>query len=111
MKFYFPDSYPKGRQCDREYMFNVANTLYEKITTEVVQHAHLQRNAFTSDKQKKEAVMISDHWKQELKTLPMSISVSYYFIPNCYVQKKGKMVALLKSKSKVTMQQKERVKY
>ena len=29
MKDYFPDKYPKGRQCEREYMFNVANTLYE----------------------------------------------------------------------------------
>ena len=36
MKDYFPDKYPKGRQCDREYMFNVANTLYEAITNEVI---------------------------------------------------------------------------
>ena len=28
MKDYFPDKYAKGRQCDREYMFNVANILY-----------------------------------------------------------------------------------
>ena len=28
---YFPNKYPKGRQCDREYMFNVVNTLHEKI--------------------------------------------------------------------------------
>ena len=26
MHQYFPDKYAKGRQCDREYMFNVANT-------------------------------------------------------------------------------------
>ena len=32
MKFYFPDKYPKGRCCDRDYMFNVANTLYEDMT-------------------------------------------------------------------------------
>ena len=32
MKFYFPDKYPKGRCCDRDYMFNVANTLYEDVT-------------------------------------------------------------------------------
>ena len=28
MAKYFPDNYAKGRQCDREYMFNVANTLH-----------------------------------------------------------------------------------
>ena len=78
MKFYFPDKYPKGRQCDREYMFNVANTLYEEVTTELIHHAHLQRNHVESDKKKQESVLISDHWKNELKTLPMSASVSYY---------------------------------
>jgi len=31
MAEYFPDEYPKGRQCDRDYMFNVANTLHEEI--------------------------------------------------------------------------------
>jgi len=36
LKDYFPDKYPKGRQCDREYMFNVANTFYEQITNELI---------------------------------------------------------------------------
>ena len=31
MDLYFPDKYPKGRQCDREYIFNVANTLHPGI--------------------------------------------------------------------------------
>ena len=31
METYFPDKYPKGRQCDREYLFNVANTLHPGI--------------------------------------------------------------------------------
>ena len=39
MAAYFPDSYPKGRQCDRCYMFNVANTLHENIIKELVEHA------------------------------------------------------------------------
>ena len=76
MSFYFPDKYPKGRQCDREYMFNIANTLYEQITTELIHHALLQRNHVESDKKKAESVLLSDHWKNELKTLPMSASVS-----------------------------------
>ena len=36
---YFPDKYPKGRQCDREYMFNVVNTLHPNVVQEVVNHA------------------------------------------------------------------------
>ena len=39
MADYFPEKYPKGRQCDRDYMFNVANTLHEEIVTEIIQHA------------------------------------------------------------------------
>ena len=62
MKFYFPDRYPRGTQCDREYMFNIANTLYEKITMELIHHSLLQRNAIESDKKKQESVLISEHW-------------------------------------------------
>jgi hypothetical protein len=57
-------------------MFNIANTLYEKITMELIHHSHLQRNAVESDKMKQESVLISEHWRNELKTLPMSASVS-----------------------------------
>ena len=39
MSLYFPNKYPKGRQCDRDYMFNVANSLYPDIVAEVIQHA------------------------------------------------------------------------
>ena len=39
MSDYFPDKYAKGRQCYREYMFNVANTLYEELTNELIEHA------------------------------------------------------------------------
>ena len=36
---YFPGSYPKGRQCDRDYLFNVANTLHPGIMQEYIDHA------------------------------------------------------------------------
>ena len=41
MDKYFPSSYPKGRQCDREYMFNIANTLHQDIVEELINHALL----------------------------------------------------------------------
>ena len=28
MNMYFPDMYAKGRGCYRDYMFNIANTMY-----------------------------------------------------------------------------------
>ena len=36
VKHYFPDSYPKGRVCDREYMFNIVNTLHENVVSELL---------------------------------------------------------------------------
>ena len=39
MKPYFPDKYNKGRQCERDYMFNIANSLHPTIIKEVVEHA------------------------------------------------------------------------
>ena len=38
MEKYFPDKYPKGRQCDRDYLFNVANTLHRGIVQELIDH-------------------------------------------------------------------------
>ena len=37
---YFPDKYAKGRVIDREFMFNVVNTLHEEIVIEIIQYAH-----------------------------------------------------------------------
>ena len=39
MDKYFPTKYPKGRQCDRDYLFNVANTLHRGIVQELIDHA------------------------------------------------------------------------
>ena len=58
-------------------MFNVANTLYEEITNELINHALLIRNNVETERVMKETILMSDHWKNELKTLPMSISVSH----------------------------------
>ena len=43
MEKYFPDSYSKGKSCDREYMFNVANTLHPQVVQELIKHALNQR--------------------------------------------------------------------
>ena len=31
MAKYFPEKYAKGRNCDREYMFNVTNSKYPEV--------------------------------------------------------------------------------
>ena len=76
VKHYFPDTYPKGRVCDREYMFNIVNTLHENVVSEILKHALEQRHSLNVDFKEKESIMITDHWKNELKDLPMRNTVS-----------------------------------
>ena len=36
MANYFPDEYPKGRKCSREYFFTILNTLHPEYTHELI---------------------------------------------------------------------------
>ena len=78
MAEYFPNKYPKGRQCDRDYMFNIANTLHEETISALTEHALKQRHAVEGIKMKDESVLINDHWAEELKALPMINHVSTF---------------------------------
>ena len=40
MSDYFPETYPKGAQCDRTYMYNIWNTLYPEDVEQVINHAN-----------------------------------------------------------------------
>ena len=73
---FFPDKYPKGRQCDREFLFNVANTFHPDVMKELVDYAHKQRHALKGNKQELEAVLANDHWASELRAMPFHAKVS-----------------------------------
>jgi hypothetical protein len=42
---YFPDEYPKGREPDRTYTFNVLNTMRNQYVQDIIKHAHNIRNS------------------------------------------------------------------
>ena len=44
---YFPSNLPQGRLPDREYFWNVLNTVNEPYVTQLVRHAHELRHAAT----------------------------------------------------------------
>ena len=71
MKKYFPDKYPKGRVCDRDYMFNIANTLHPDVVRDLTKHALMQRHAVTSENMKEETIEVTPEIKQELMLLPI----------------------------------------
>ena len=99
LKKYFPDAYPKGRQCCRAYMFNVWNSIYPEDVKKVIEHANAQRYSVESQNQKDQAIKVTEEWMNELDAMP--------FVS----KRKGKMVHLLKQKSKVWAEMKPRVKY
>ena len=90
MGFYFPDAYPKGRQCDREYMFNVANSLHEEIVKQLIEHALKVRHHINADGMRDEAILLNEHWKEELASLPMVAKVRIAFSPNLLFRIKEK---------------------
>ena len=95
----FPDKYPKGRQCCREYMYNVWNSIHPNEVKAVIDYANSQRYSVVGEKQKEKTMQISESWKEELELMP--------FIS----KQKGRMSHLLKEKSKVAAFNKQRVTY
>ena len=81
MAKYFPSSYPKGRQCDRDYMFNIANTLQQDVVQELIEHAVKLRYDPVMGDNKSESIMISDRWREELASYPLTNRVSSRYYP------------------------------
>ena len=52
-------------------MFNVANTLHPGVVQELINHALNQRYDPKMGDNKIEAIMISEKWMEELKSLPL----------------------------------------
>ena len=60
---HFPDSYPKGREPDRLYMFNILHTKKPEYVKNLVLHAQKQRNAVTEDSHKADEIVMSSAWQ------------------------------------------------
>ena len=70
MKDYFPDAYPKGRQCSREYFFSILATLHPDYTSQLLMKSKKDRFAGEGDDAKQEMIEIDDTWAEELKAFP-----------------------------------------
>ena len=86
---HFPDNYPTGRQCDRQYLFNVWNTLFPSEVATCLEHANQLRFSILNQRVKEDSILISEAWVEQLQAMSFSS------------HKKGKMSNLLKSKTKV----------
>ena len=69
VNIYMPDQMPKGKSIDREYFFNVLNTVYEDRMTAMIAHANSLR--FAGHKGiEEETVMVTDEWWEQLNSMP-----------------------------------------
>ena len=62
LKPYFPDSYPKGRQCQRQYFWDVAHTIFPDEVTKLIIHANSQRFQANDEQEQEERIEVSDAW-------------------------------------------------
>ena len=81
MAKYFPDKYSKGRQCDRDYLFNIAQSVHPDVIKELLDYAHKHRHDIEGEKQAQEAVLATPEWLQELKSMPYFSKVSTLWSP------------------------------
>ena len=73
---YFPDKLPVGRLPDREYFWNVFNTLYTDYVTELVAHANKVRCEASTEHQAAQVIEIADEIWDELHAAPF-VSCKY----------------------------------
>ena len=95
---YMPDPTADGRIPEREYFWNVLNTLRTEYVQQLIEHANAQRMTVQQNGEGVDAIEISEEWWRKLNALP--------FVS----QNKGKTLHLLKKQAKAVPQNRKRVK-
>ena len=95
---YMPDPTQDGRLPEREYFWNVLNTLRTAYVQRLIAHANAQRMTLQEDADGADAIEVSEEWWQKLNALP--------FVS----QNKGRTLHLLKKQSKAVPQNRKRLK-
>ena len=67
---YFPDTYPKGRQCDKKYFQNICATKFPDEVAELIKHANDQRFTKTGDEEDHETIVVNNDWMEKLQAHP-----------------------------------------
>ena len=74
---FFPDVFPKGKIADREYFFNVMNTVHEEYTQALIRHANEQRTTAGGQARETQTISLTEDWHARLTALPF-ISCTYF---------------------------------
>ena len=63
MAQYFPDEYPKGRSCSREYFFSILSTLYPEYTSKLIANSKEVRFGEEAMGDKQEVIEVDESWE------------------------------------------------
>ena len=75
-----PPKINQGRQVDKEYFWNIVNTLFEDEVDAMVSHAHTQRKSVDQGELEKESITMSHEMAQLMSKFPwVSVSTLYCF--------------------------------
>ena len=66
--------FPKDKGPDREYFFNIVNTVQGEFLQKMIDHANKQRNTTEGERGQKEAIKISEFWEEMFKKMPYKSS-------------------------------------
>ena len=99
MAAFFPDTYPKGRSCNRDYFFSILATVQPEYCEKLIRECKDKRFTITDQEQEQKAIVITEEWAMELKQFPQ------------FARSKGRMIHLLAQKSKVGIATKSRKKF
>ena len=70
LSVFFPTKMAKGRVPDREYFFNILNTVHGEYLQKLIRHASDQRNESQATAKAKETIEITDDWWNILNSVP-----------------------------------------
>ena len=62
MAKHFPDSYPKGRQCSREYFFTILATVHPAYTKDLIMNSKKLRFDGAEEEAEMEKIEIDPDW-------------------------------------------------
>ena len=99
LKKYLPNKEQlSGRLPEREFFFGVMCTLRRQYMSDVIEEAQKKRFKISDDDPKKQGIVLSETWLEELMKHPYHSSKVVVFI---FVEKPGTGIFLMKESAKV----------
>ena len=74
LALYLPDHFAKGRQIDRQYWFDVFNTVYPDQLKIILDTARNHRHDANAEEKKDETITITEEWYAKLNAIPFASS-------------------------------------